>query len=112
MPAALLLPHWNHLHLDYGPVLRPKPLPPDLMPGGEHLHRIVAPAGQRDPGQSPVSGSVRGSEVRFAFSVESEGQFYLVVYAGTIDEERRIIGTMDIGGGLVLGTFTAARSDR
>ena len=62
-------------------------------------------------GQSPVLGWVRGWEMTFSFSTEFEGQLFPVVYTGTVDEDGKISGTMDIGGGLLLGTFTAARSE-
>ena len=62
-------------------------------------------------GQSAVLGSVRGREMTISFSTEFEGQFYLVVYNGTVDKEGEITGTLDIGAGLVLGTFVAARSE-
>ena len=63
-------------------------------------------------GQSRVSGSVRGSGMTFTFSVESDEQVYQVVYAGVIEEDRRIIGTVDVGGGALYGTFTAVRRER
>ncbi len=63
-------------------------------------------------GQSPVSGRVRGAEMTFSFSVDLGGQLAQVVYTGIIDEDGAIIGTMDIGGGLLLGKFTATRSER
>ncbi len=62
-------------------------------------------------GKSPVSGSMRGLEMTFSFSADLAGQLVPVVYAGTIEDDGGIVGTMDIGGGLLLGTFTAARSD-
>ena len=63
-------------------------------------------------GQSPVAGRVRGWEMTFSFSVDLGGQLAQVVYTGMIEEDGAIIGTMDIGGGLLLGTFTATHSGR
>jgi hypothetical protein len=62
-------------------------------------------------GQSPVSGRVTGWEMTFSFSVDLGGQLAQVVYTGTIEEDGGIIGTLDIGDGLLLGTFTATRSE-
>ena len=62
-------------------------------------------------GKSPVSGHLRGSEMTFMFSADLGGQMAPVVYTGTLQDDGAIVGTMDIGGGLLLGTFTAARSE-
>jgi len=63
-------------------------------------------------GKSPVSGHLRGSEMTFMFSTDvGGGQMAPVVYTGTLQDDGAIVGTMDIGGGLLLGTFTAARSE-
>ena len=60
-------------------------------------------------GQSPISGRVTGSEMRFEFSADLQGQLAPVEYAGTVNADGTISGTMDIAGGLLVGTFTATR---
>ena len=62
-------------------------------------------------GEADFSGSVTGSEMTFTFSADAGGQLIDVVYTGTIGENGEITGTMDIAGGLLLGDFTATRSD-
>ncbi len=34
-----------------------------------------------------------------------------VIYSGTVNEDSEISGTLDIGGGLLTGTFTAVRAE-
>lgn len=63
-------------------------------------------------GQSSISGRVTGSEMTFSFSADLQGQLAPVVYTGTINQDGTISGTMDIAGGLVMGTFTATRAER
>ena len=60
-------------------------------------------------GQSSISGRVTGSEMRFEFSADLQGQLAPVEYAGTVNADGTISGTMDIAGGLLVGTFTATR---
>ena len=62
-------------------------------------------------GQAPLSGRVRGSEITFTFSADAQGQLVDVTYSGTVDEDGKISGTMDLAGGFVTGTFSAVRSD-
>ncbi len=79
-----------------------------LVQDGETLTGHYASEGL---GEADFSGSVSGSEITFTFSVDVAGQLADVTYSGTIDENGEISGTMDIGGGLLTGTFTAVRSD-
>ncbi len=62
-------------------------------------------------GEANLSGSLMGSEMTFSFSADLQGQLAPVVYTGTVGENGEITGTMDIAGGLLLGDFTATRSD-
>ena len=62
-------------------------------------------------GEADLTGTLSGSEMTFMFDADLGGQLIDVTYSGTVDEDGEISGTMDIGGGLVLGTFTATRSD-
>ena len=61
-------------------------------------------------GEAEIEGSVNGSEVRFGFQAELQGQAVPVAYAGTIDANGVMTGTIDIAGGLATGTFTARRA--
>lgn len=61
-------------------------------------------------GEAELEGSVTGSEVKFAFQAELQGQAVPVAYAGTIDANGVMTGTIDIAGGLATGTFTARRA--
>ncbi len=62
-------------------------------------------------GEADLSGSLMGSEMTFSFSADLGGQLAQVVYTGTVGENGEITGEMDIAGGLLLGDFTATRSD-
>ena len=52
-----------------------------------------------------------GMEITFTFDVDLGGQVIEVTYSGTVEEDGEISGTLDIGGGLVTGTFTAVRGE-
>ncbi len=62
-------------------------------------------------GENDLTGTVTGSEITFTFSADLGGMVIDVVYTGTVDEDGEISGTMDIGGGLLTGTFTAVRGE-
>ena len=62
-------------------------------------------------GEADFTGSVSGSEITFSFSADVFGQLVQVVYSGTVGEDGGISGTMDIAGGFLVGTFTAARAE-
>ena len=63
-------------------------------------------------GKSPVLGHLWGSEMRLSFSANIEGRPAQVIYLGIVEEDGTITGTIDIGGGRLMGTFTADRSPR
>ena len=62
-------------------------------------------------GENDLSGTVSGMEITFTFSADALGELVEVIYSGTVDEDGEISGTLDIGGGLVTGTFTAVRGE-
>ena len=62
-------------------------------------------------GENDLSGTVSGMEITFTFDVDLGGMVIDVTYSGTVDEDGEISGTLDIGGGLVTGTFTAVRGE-
>ncbi|HET9948394.1 MAG TPA: hypothetical protein VFQ22_05710 [Longimicrobiales bacterium] len=61
-------------------------------------------------GEADVTGTVDGSQVTISFSANLQGQEIPVVYAGTVNEEGIMTGTIDLAGGLATGTFTARRA--
>ena len=61
-------------------------------------------------GENRVTGSVDGSSVNWSFEADLQGQGVPVTYRGTVDEDGRMSGTLDIADGMLTGTFTATRS--
>ena len=61
-------------------------------------------------GETDVRGSVEGAQVTVRFSAELQGNTIPVVYRGTVGEDGRMSGTIDIADGMLTGTFTATRS--
>lgn len=59
-------------------------------------------------GEADLTGSVKGQEFVFVFSVEAQGMKLLCTYTGTIESKDSLKGTLDIAG-LANGTFTAKR---
>ncbi len=62
-------------------------------------------------GENDLTGTVSGSEITFTFAADLGGMVVDVTYTGTVDEDGMISGEMDIGGGLLAGTFTAVKAD-
>ncbi len=62
-------------------------------------------------GENDLTGTVEGMEIKIMFTADLQGMPVDVVYTGTINDEGVISGTMDIGGGLVVGTFTAVKTE-
>lgn len=58
-------------------------------------------------GAADLTGTVKGNDVKFTFTVDVQGQQAPVSYAGTV-EKNTMKGTLDIGG-MVNGTFTATK---
>ena len=61
-------------------------------------------------GENDLTGTVSGSDIRFSFTADLGGMDIEVSYAGTIDEDGMISGTLDLGG-FGGGTFTAVRKE-
>jgi hypothetical protein len=59
-------------------------------------------------GEADLKGSVRDRKINFSFRVELQGTPLVVSYAGTIESNNAMKGTIDIGGAAT-GTFTAKR---
>jgi hypothetical protein len=58
-------------------------------------------------GEAPVTGTVRGNEIKFSFNVDAAGQEATIVYSGTV-EKNSMKGEVEYGED-VTGTFTAER---
>jgi hypothetical protein len=62
-------------------------------------------------GENDITGTVSEMKITIMFAADPGlGQVIDVVYTGTIDEEGKISGTLDLGG-LAQGTFTAVKTD-
>jgi hypothetical protein len=59
-------------------------------------------------GEQELTGSVKGTDLKFSFSADVQGNALTVTYAGTIENKDSLKGTVDLGG-LGQGTFTAKR---
>jgi hypothetical protein len=60
-------------------------------------------------GKFPLTGTVKGSEVAFAVTLSVEGNSVAATYAGKVQADGTIAGSVDIGG-MMSGAFTAARA--
>ena len=58
-------------------------------------------------GSSDLTGTVKGNDITFNFTVDVQGQQAPVTYKGTV-EKNTMKGTLDIAG-MVNGTFTATK---
>ena len=58
-------------------------------------------------GSADLTGTVKGNAIQFTFTIDVQGQQAPATYKGTVEKDA-MTGTMDIGG-MVSGTFTAAR---
>lgn len=58
-------------------------------------------------GSADLTGTVKGSAIRFTFTIDVQGQNAPVTYEGTV-EKNTMKGKLDIGG-MVNGTFTGAK---
>lgn len=61
-------------------------------------------------GEQDVSGTVDGNAVTIRFSASLQGQSIPVLYQGTLGDDGRLTGTIDIADGMLSGTFSATRS--
>ncbi len=62
-------------------------------------------------GKFPLTGTVTGSDVTVTFAMNVEGTALNVVYAGKIDKDGKIAGTVNLGD-MMNGTFAATRQNR
>lgn len=58
-------------------------------------------------GNADLTGTVKGNEIKFTFTIDAQGQQAPVSYEGTV-EKNTMKGKLDIGG-MVSGTFTATK---
>lgn len=58
-------------------------------------------------GSADLTGTVKGSAIKFTFTIDVQGQQAPVSYEGTV-EKNTMKGKLDIGG-MVNGTFTATK---
>ena len=59
-------------------------------------------------GEADLTGSVKGPDVMFAFTVDVQGMQLVCTYTGSVEGQDSLKGTVDIAG-LANGTFTAKR---
>jgi copper(I)-binding protein len=59
-------------------------------------------------GEAELTGTVKGSDISFKFTVDVQGQTLNAVYTGTVDGKDSMKGKVDLVG-LGEGTFTAKR---
>jgi len=60
-------------------------------------------------GEADLKGTVKDKKIAFMFRIELQGTPLTVNYAGTVESNDAMKGTVDIGGA-ASGTFTAKRS--
>jgi hypothetical protein len=60
-------------------------------------------------GTAPLKGTLKGKKVRIEFSVDYSGQQIAVIYAGTMESDTEMKGTVDFAAGQMTGTFTAKK---
>ncbi len=60
-------------------------------------------------GEADLTGTIKGADVKFAFSANLQGQSVPVTYTATVDSKDSMKGTIDIAGGAASGTFTGKR---
>jgi hypothetical protein len=59
-------------------------------------------------GEQELTGSIKGSDLKFSFSADVQGNSLTVTYSGKVETKDSLKGTVDLGG-LGQGTFTAKR---
>lgn len=60
-------------------------------------------------GESDLTGTVKGNDIKFSFNASAQGQQIDAVYTGTIVDKDNLKGTLALAGGQLNGTFTAKR---
>jgi hypothetical protein len=59
-------------------------------------------------GKFPLTGTVKGSDVNFSVTMTIEGNGITAAYAGKVQPDGSITGSVDIGG-MMSGSFTATK---
>jgi hypothetical protein len=59
-------------------------------------------------GEAQVSGTVKGNAVEFSYEAAPQGEKILVKYAGTLEGDSKMKGTVELGKA-AKGTFTAVK---
>jgi hypothetical protein len=59
-------------------------------------------------GEQDFTGSIKGSDFKFNFSADVQGNSLSVTYTGTVESKDALKGSVDLGG-LGQGSFTAKR---
>ncbi len=59
-------------------------------------------------GEAPINGTVEGKKIRWAIKVNYDGNPITITYAGTLESDTLIKGTVDFAG-QAEGTFTAKK---
>jgi hypothetical protein len=59
-------------------------------------------------GEAELTGTVKGSDIKFTFGTDVQGAHLDITYTGTIESKDSMKGTVNLGG-LGDGTFTAKR---
>jgi hypothetical protein len=60
-------------------------------------------------GEHNVRGLVDGNDVTIRFNASMQGQSISVVYEGSLGDDGRLTGTIEIADGMLSGTFTGTR---
>ena len=60
-------------------------------------------------GEADLTGTVKGTDVKFSFTANLQGQSVPVAYTATVDGKDSMKGTIDLAGGMATGTFTGKR---
>jgi hypothetical protein len=59
-------------------------------------------------GEAKITGSVKGDQVTWSFTVAPDGENIKVIYTGTLEGDSKMKGAIDFGS-LGKGTFTATK---
>jgi len=60
----------------------------------------------------PLTGKVEGNKVTFSFAVPTPQGTFTLDFAGTVEENKKISGTMNSSGGQFPTTFTAEKKEQ
>ena len=62
-------------------------------------------------GEFPLEGTFKDGKIAFRVSVNVQGQDLVFAYAGTLDTDGTLKGTVDLGG-MATGTWTGKKADQ